>query len=749
MQVGSEKTMHDFAVRVSNPFHVLVLLFVIIFLHSPVSAQSSKTHISASLVFSTEDPKPGSTVKFAIKMSPAMGWHGYWSNPGESGAPVTVKWTAPEGVSFSPLQHPAPHLLQYAGIGSYVHDGAYTLLGSMKIPRGLETGTSIPVKADLQWLTCSDSQCVPESTSLNIALTVGSANTNWNGSSIISTGERNLPKPVSDVTMTSRDGSLVFSLPSLSLNRSKVRVYPEASGWFTSEVRQFAVVRDGRLELSVASQRSSGSFAGVVSDGTRSYRINVPSFTKPLDPVAVVETDDVISTENSETDVVQSLPASGPVGVDASSAVSVAQSDQPASFLSPSATMKDEAAQGIHVEASWLLAFMGAVLGGLLLNLMPCVFPILSLKALNLSRVGLDRRQAYTDGLAYAAGSITAAVALGGLLLALRAAGQEVGWSFQLQSPHMILILFMLTAVIGLNLAGLFEFQTPSIAGKMMSKSIWQGSFLTGVLAAVIATPCSGPFMAGALGAALVLSPIAAIAVFAGLGLGMALPFVAIAYIPALQRRMPKPGPWMVTFRRLLSLPMFATAIGLAWVLGRQSGSNGMTIGLILVVAVGAALWWFGVRQKAGMNGRRALVPAALAVSAALVIDLPEPVMTVPVVSAGDMQQPFDTAQLDVLRQQGKPVFLDFTADWCLTCKVNEKVAINTDVTRRAFAKGGVVTMTGDWTKGDKRITQFLAAHGRNSIPFYVYYPPNGEPQILPQILSNDLLVEMSEQKAT
>ena len=392
----------------------------------------------------------------------------------------------------------------------------------------------------------------------------------------------------------------------------------------------------------------------------------------------------------------------------------------------------------------WLTAILGALIGGLLLNLMPCVFPILSLKALSLSKMSMNKKAAQVDGLWYAAGSVLTASFLGIILLLLRSAGQEVGWSFQLQSPHMIMILFILVISIGLNFAGFFEVRAPSISGPILSQAGWKGSFLTGILAAIIGTPCSGPFMAGALGAALFLPPAAAILVFASLGLGMALPFVAIAFIPSLQKIMPKPGNWMITFRKLLSIPMFITGIALLWVLGRQAGTEGITIALSLIAVVAVCLWWFGDRQREGLGAKRALMPAIVATSIALAgnMDKPAP-LSAPV---SDLHQSFNAEKLIELRAAGKPIFVDFTADWCLTCKVNEKAAIDRKEVQDAFLENGVVTVEGDWTNGDPEITKFLAENGRNSIPFYLYYAPGKEARILPQILSTELLVEMANE---
>jgi len=370
------------------------------------------------------------------------------------------------------------------------------------------------------------------------------------------------------------------------------------------------------------------------------------------------------------------------------------------------------------------------------------VFPILSLKALSLARAGGDEAAAKREGLAYTAGAVLICLALGAALLGLRAGGAAAGWAFQLQDPRVILVLLLLITAVALNLAGLFELPTLSVGGRLAQRGGTAGAFWTGALAAFVATPCTGPFMGAALGAALVLPTAVALAIFAGLGLGLALPFLLLGFVPALRRRLPKPGAWMERFRRVMSVPMFLTALALAWILGRQAGVNGMALGLSAALLLGLALWWIGRRQ--GRPGAWVpLAPAALAAGAALV--LVPTVATQPAMAAAGVlkSEPFSEARLAALQQAGRPVFVYFTADWCVTCKVNEKGALERAQVADAFEKSQVAVLVGDWTRGDAAIGRFLEKHGRSGVPLYLYYAPGKPVEVLPQVLTPSRLVSM------
>lgn len=702
---------------------------------SYAAAAQNPRHIEASLAFETRAPAPGDEATVAIRMVPEAGWHGYWSNPGEAGLPMEARWQTPTGVQVSPLRHPAPHLLAVQGIASYVHEGPFTLLATMHVPESLSRRTALPMRVTLNWLVCSDTLCVPESTTLSADLTVGDGAPDAAGMRIVAAAERAMPRAMQDTQYWRAGTDWVFSFPASA--GSAGHLFPIDEGWFDADTRQRVTRETGRTLIRVAANGNAprGTFRGVFAiNGGGSHAIAAsrgdPSAalgrSAPSDEPGYGET-------GREATATTDVPAEMPTA-EAIPAVSQARIDVPAA-----------SADIVGV------ALMGALIGGLLLNLMPCVFPILSLKALSLVKSGASQRQARIEGLGYAAGSIASALVLGGLLIGLRTLGMEIGWSFQLQSPVIILVLLIVTGAIAFNLAGLFELPAPALALRGGYKGGGIGAFSTGALAAVIAMPCSGPFMAGALGAALVLPAPIALGVFAMLGLGMALPFLATAFVPALQRRLPKPGEWMETLRRVLSIPMFATALALAWVLGRQTGVNGMALGLAIAALFAVSLWWFGLRQRRSVSGWPALLPAALAMIPILAIGFPDAPHATSA-AAGEARaghERFSEARLAQLRAARTPVFVDFTADWCLICKVNESVAIHTDATREAFAEAGVITLTGDWTRQDPAITRFLARHDRNSIPFYRFYAPGAKPQTLPQVLTPTVLGDTARQSMT
>lgn len=676
-----------------------------------------RAHIEASIHAESAKPQPGTTTRIAIRMAPETGWHGYWSNPGDSGLSAEARWTLPDGVKISALRHPAPALLELAGLASYVHKASYTLLADLTLPQGIAPGTAIPLRADLSWLACSDTLCVPERATLDLQLTAGDGSPDPASASLFNAAISALPEAGTADVRVERDGAnwRFIIAGAEDIATQSAHLFPAEDGWFAASVPQRIERIDGGWQVIVeaAGDSAPGSFRGVLADGRHSYGL----VSDDLPPAVAA----------ADADAAPPPAASSLAGVTNQAAA------KPLLPAPPLAAAADE-------DGALWVALGGAILGGLLLNLMPCVFPILSLKALSLARSGSDRRTARLEGTAYLAGSVAATTALGAILVMARALGHDIGWSFQLQDPRIILLLMLLSLAIALNLAGLFELRGPSLSGGWLAKRGGAGAFGTGALAALIATPCSGPFMGVALGAALVLPAPAALAVFAGLGLGMALPFLVIAFVPRIQGRLPKPGAWMNTFRHILAVPMLLTAIGLAWVLGRQSGVDGLALGLLLAALAGLGLWWVGQRQSGGSRAAIGFAPVAAAVLLAVTIDLPRPAPTAP--AAQDGTEPFSEARFAELQAQGTPVFVDFTADWCLVCQVNERVAIDRAETQAAFADAGVVTLVGDWTRGDPAITRFLERRGRNSIPYYLFAPEEGALRELPQVLSSDILVD-------
>jgi len=381
----------------------------------------------------------------------------------------------------------------------------------------------------------------------------------------------------------------------------------------------------------------------------------------------------------------------------------------------------------------------------LLLNIMPCVFPILSLKALSLAKAGGDERAARRDALAYTAGVVLACAALGAAILLLRSAGEQVGWAFQLQEPAVVVGLFLLALAITVNFLGLFEVPGMAVSGGAPSRG---GSFSTGLLAAFVATPCTGPFMAIALGAALVIRPIHGLIVFVALGVGLALPFLLVGFVPAIRRRLPKPGAWMESFRRWMALPMGLTALALAWLVCRIGGWDYLGPVLILAVLALAGLALIGLFQRRSRSGVLVVFASLVAVLGIGVTLLPKP--EAQTASAESLLDPIDysEAALAEARASGRPVFIWFTADWCVTCKVNESVAIEREATRKAFEEAGVIAMRGDWTQPDEEISRMLTRQGAAGVPLYLWYEPGGEAEQLPQVLTPDLLVQKAQDSA-
>ena len=672
----------------------LWLLSFLALLPGLASAQTPPTHITPSLIAEAQTPAAGSKVTLAFLMKPAPEWHGYWQNPGDAGLPTRVAWTAPKGLVFGPLQHPVPQPLLIAGLMNYVYERDYALLVTVDVPKRLALGTRLPISAKLDWLACNPSTCVPEGATLQTSLTVGDGAVAGDRRATFDRWRAALPKPLgAPAHYAVANGRLRLELP-----------LPAA---IDADKAYFFSATDNAIDYAAPQT--------AVHDGDR---LVIETVARPNVPARV-----------------DGLVKLGPdMGLSFSATPGKVQA------ASASATNRGKA----DAAGSFWVALGGAVLGGLLLNIMPCVFPILSLKALSLARAGGAESEARGEALAYTAGVILVCAALGATVLGLRAAGGLAGWAFQLQDPRVIACLLLLVLAIGLNLAGLFELPVLSGGGALAGAGGRTGAFWTGALAAFVATPCAGPFLGVALGAALLLPAVEGMAIFVGLGFGLALPFLLLGFVPAIRRWLPRPGAWMDMFRHVLAVPMLVTALGLAWILGRQAGVNGMAIGLAASLLLALGLWWSGRRQAALKSGAWWPMLVALIGAAALIAIVPrDAAMATAPGEAGAAR--FDEARLADLRKTGRPVFLYFTADWCLTCKVNEKAAIERAEVTKAFADKHIVVMVGDWTRGDPAISRFLQAHGRSGVPFYLFYPAGGkEPRELPQILTPGLLAGLS-----
>lgn len=678
---------------------VLAMLALALLALSPAAAkptQITPTQITPKLIAESPTPAPGAATALALSMTPEPGWHGYWVNGGDAGNyGFKVDWTLPDGVSITPFRFPVPEALTLFGLMNHAYEDPYALLADIRVDRGVAPGTDLTLVGLATWLACSDTVCIPEEGVVSVKLTAGDGNIPVASRRAFDEWRAALPQPLDRAGHWERRGDTLrveIPLPATTALGAP-HLFLESKELIDYAAPQ-AFSRNG--DWVVIETRTKGKAAGPakallkLSDGR--------GLSVDLDPAAVRPAGEAIA-----------MPGA------------------------------------IDAMLFWT-ALGGAILGGLILNLMPCVFPILSLKALSLARSGGDARTAKIEALAYTAGAVLVCLALGGALLALRSAGEQVGWAFQLQHPLSVFILFLLAVAITLNLLGTYEL--PSFGGgqKLAGKSGAAGGFWTGALAAFVATPCSGPLLGAALGATLVLPAWAALPIFGGLGLGLALPFLAIGFVPALRNRLPKPGPWMATFRKWMALPMGLTALALAWLLWRQAGDAGWWAAAKAIVFSMIALQAFGRWQKERRWGWVVVLVAfaAIYISGSNAVRLAKSSAAVGgPVSEG---QAFSSASLAKARATGKPVFVNFTADWCLSCKANEAGAINREVVQTAFDKAGVVTLVGDWTNGDPVITRTLAEHGRNSVPLYLWYAPGAaEPEILPQILTPGLLTDKAD----
>ena len=638
-------------------------------------------------VFADGPPVAGKEWTLALHFTPkSSAWHGYWANPGDAGEPMRLHWSLPKGWNAGDPRYPVPQLLDIAGLANYVFEGPYTVLIPIEVPKGADVANVPPISLSLDYLACTDKICVPERA--NLTLYPGQAASDPRFDQWRADIAPDLDRKAS-FAIAGKQLRLAIPLPA-SLAVSSPHVFIENLDLVSYSAAQ-AFSRKGDLLLADI----------------------------PLD--------------NSETpSTVTGILKLG--------------EGQGVRFVAEPGTIpnggKALAGSTSALPSVWW-ALVGAFLGGLILNIMPCVFPILSLKALALARAGGEESEARRDALAYTAGVVLACLALGGVMLALRAGGEQIGWAFQLQQPGVVVALLVLAAAITANFLGAFEIPGIAISGAAGSGG---GSFATGLLAAFVATPCTGPFMAAALGAALLLPWAEALVLFGALGLGLAFPFLLLGFVPPLRRLLPRPGQWMVTFRRILAVPMALTALALAWLCWRLGGVGFALAGLAMagLVVFGLSLLW---NPALDMRRRSAASVAAIAVAVfALAIGMPK-LMHPPSSAESDIiaAQPFSQAALAKARASGKPVFVWFTADWCLTCKVNERTSIEREATRDAFEKAGVVPMVGDWTRRDPEITAFLTQHGAAGVPLYLWYPAGGgAPQQLPQVLTPSLLESLA-----
>jgi thiol:disulfide interchange protein len=690
----------------------LLAFLLALLVAGPAFAQSSvvKTeNVRAELVSEVSEVKAGEPFWAGLRLTMRPKWHTYWKNPGDSGLPTEINWKL-DKAKADPITWPAPSFFDIGGVINYgYHDDVLLLT---KITPAADATGQLALNADANWLVCED-VCIPEEGKFTLSLPVGSASkpADADTRALFDKARRTVPteSPWPARFGLSKAGDPTLDVSAKGLKPETIRdayFFPAEWGAVANMAQQKASVTATGITIplkkgdakAAAPQQIAGTLVLTekTGDGEQRQAFDV---TAKVDPAFV--------------------PTAAPLTASGGESISLGE------------------------------ALLFALLGGLILNLMPCVFPVLAMKAAAFARLaGHERSAMRRDGIAYTGGVLVAFAAMAAVVVAIRASVGDVSWGFQFQSPIFSLLIAYLFFVVGLNLAGVFEIGG-SFAGMgqtLTAKSGVTGAFFTGVLAVVVATPCTAPFMAAALGFALSQPAPATVAVLLAMGVGLALPYLALSMTPALQRLMPRPGVWMDRLRQFLAFPMWASAVWMIWVLTQQTGPDGVIYALGGMVLIGFAIWLLrmGSPGSVGSWVRRGLATAAVLLALAAVLKLEDGPATAASASGGPSQgvnfegwEKFSRNRMTEAAAAGKPVFVDFTAAWCITCLVNERVALETPATREAFEQTGTVKLKGDWTNRDPEITSLLKELGRAGVPLYLYWAPGAErPKILPQVLT-------------
>jgi thiol:disulfide interchange protein len=689
----------DMPVRAARVFLAAILLAA-----APSAGRADAAPlVRVELLGETRSIAAGERFWIALRQEITPGWHTYWMNPGDSGEPPRIEWTLPAGFTAGPFAWPHPERIPVGPAMSYGYTGEVVLPIPMTAPPGLTPGTRITLRGQASWLVC-EKTCIPEEApvALTLPVTADPPSPDPRGAPLIAAARRAVPTPSPwPASFVATPERLTFTIAAGGLAAERLAeawFYPARWGALEHAAPQTARVDADGLTLEVA--------RGPLPDAV----------AEPIEGVLVV-------SERLERGVARHA---------------LAVRAEPRTAGGDSALLRAAAL---------------ALAGGIVLNLMPCVLPVFSVKALGLVRhAGGGRSVLRLHGLAYTAGVLVSFALVAGALLALRAGGEQLGWGFQLQSPVFVTLLAYVLFVLALGLSGVLVAGARLTAAghALAARSGYAGSFFTGALATVAATPCTAPFMGAAVGYALTQPWTTALVVFQALGLGLALPYLLLTLAPAWRRLLPVPGPWMLRLEQLLAFPLYGTVAWLVWVVSRQAGPAGVGAALAGLVLIAFAVWLYQVSRDARPRRRRAATVAvvALGVSAvgAATLDTLVEGRAVSRTSRAERAgwEPFSPTRLAELRAAGTPVFVNVTASWCITCLVNERVALRSNGVAVAFARKGVVALTADWTNRDPVITQMLGAFGRSGVPLYLLYPPGAatEPIVLPQILSEGIVVD-------
>lgn len=690
----------------------LALVILLTALLAPATAAAASPpvqtdHLQSRLVAETTAAVPGSRLTLGLLLEHDPHWHTYWRNPGDSGLPTELELTLPEGVVAEPIAWPHPERFELSGITNFGYDKRRLLPVSITIPEDY-AATSLPIRAAANWLIC-EIECIPGKAEYAFELPVApEAEVDVRWSDDFAAARTDLPRAgAATLTITEDTDAITLELDGLNASAT-----PAQWQWFPETMD---VVANGAQPQW---QRTAGGWEGRWPKSE--YFTGLPGDVA----MVAVDTDDTAWRFGAGTPGADTAVASLP---------------------SPAGTPP---AGGTVEPISLLPAVLLAFIGGLILNLMPCVFPILSIKAMGALGSANDRTELRRHGGWYTLGVVATFLLLASVLLALRAGGQQLGWGFQLQEPRFVAGVALLLFAMALSFSGVWEFggRLAGTGQRLTEGNGARASFFTGALAVVVASPCTAPFMGTALGWALAQPAVAALSVFAALGLGLAAPMLLLGLVPALARALPRPGPWLEGFRQLLAFPLYLTVVWLLWVYGEQTSPLGMAWLLAALTALAFALWLYGRRttMRSARIRTAAAVVSAMALVLALGLPLSRPSASAQAIAVastpGDARvEPWSEQRLAELRAADRPVLVNMTAAWCITCLANERVALSTDTVREALATHDVAYLKGDWTRQDEAITRYLQRYGRNGVPLYVLYPPGGgTPRVLPQLLTPD-----------
>lgn len=674
-------------------------------------------HVVADLVAREEGFVPGQPITLGVQLRMDDQWHTYWRNAGDSGLPTTIKWTLPSGFSAGPIQWPAPIRLPLATIMNYGYEKEVLL--PVRVQTASVQGGQATIRAKVDWLVCSADECIPGAAQLQLTLPVAAKITvNPATQALFQSADANMPKASSGWQFWSeRRGSDAYILHARPADGRPV---PASAYFFADEAN---VVE------------SSGAQLPAAKDGVLSVSLKPSQYAQG--PASAINGVWVAGNEGGWGDGITAIRVTANAGA-------------PAASDTGGGSVKSPSSTGFATVMSMLVT---AFIGGMILNLMPCVFPVLSIKILSfVQSADGDQRKIALHGWVYVLGVLVSFWALAGTLMALRAAGAQLAWGFQLQSPIIVALLCLLLLTLAFSLFGIFEIGTGLVgaAGRIQSGNGMGGSFMSGVLATVLATPCTAPFMGTALAFALTQSSTVGLLVFTALALGMAAPYLLLSLRPNWLKFLPKPGVWMDAVKQAMAFPLLGTVVWLLWVFGQQTGMDGLLNALIALLLLGIGLWGWG-RWGSFMHSSavrlRAFLLLVLAVAGALHFAYAGSNLVPPALAADKSDaavwQVYSPERVAQLQAQGKAVFVDFNAAWCATCIVNKKMVLDTPEIQKAFRDRKVVLMEADWTRQDPVITKILSSYGRSGVPLHILYAPGqSEPLLVKDLVSKGEILD-------